>query len=531
MRSRETRSGGLAVTLSILIAATAASTAWAEAPDVITFQGRLSNAQNSQPVTGCLNMIFSIYTSQNATTPIWAEAHTSPCVQVTNGQFSADLGSLVSFSSKGLQFDEQYFLGIRVGTDNEMNPRKPLTSVAYALHALHAQNSDHANNSDHSNNSENANNSGHSDRATNSDNADYATSANSALTANHANRADFALGVMEARVAEVMAGLRGGDLPMPGSAVYTSPVLALNDASTWCGIPSKLSPCVIKIMPGVYDLGASDLNMVQYVDIQGAGANVTRVFTSGTIWPADHSELSHLALVKKGMAGSSLINVSQGAPRISHITTSVPAATTAIEIDGSNPEMDHVTVEGCSDRMVAIKNGASPRISNSFIDSDCTGVQATSLRIESASSPTLTNVRIRASEHGGSSSAKGAIIEGGAKPIFENVQIDVSTDEGLGGTAIGVEIRGAFSNLSGVSIRATGLSGGSVIGINSKDSSEIEIDHCVIVSDLESIMHDGTGSIWVGATKLVGSVPGAGGVLHCAGAYDDHYHALNMNCE
>lgn len=84
-------------------------------------------------------------------TALWSETH--PAVTLTNGQFSVELGSITPIN---LDFSAKYYLGIQVGSDSEMTPRRPLSSVGYAFHALKAQNSDHAQKSDHAQNSDHA---------------------------------------------------------------------------------------------------------------------------------------------------------------------------------------------------------------------------------------------------------------------------------------------------------------------------------------------------------------------------------------
>jgi hypothetical protein len=66
-------------------------------------------------------------------------------------------------------------------------------------------------------------------------------------------------------------------------ANYPDPVTAMNDMGTWCGTPSAANPCLLKIMPGVYDLGASALQMHAYVDVEGSGENATRIKGNGGI--------------------------------------------------------------------------------------------------------------------------------------------------------------------------------------------------------------------------------------------------------
>ena len=56
---------------------------------------------------------------------------------------------------------------------------------------------------------------------------------------------------------------------------YTSPVDATNDYASWCGVPSVTNPCLVKIMPGVYDIGADSIIMQSYLSLAGSGENVT----------------------------------------------------------------------------------------------------------------------------------------------------------------------------------------------------------------------------------------------------------------
>lgn len=67
---------------------------------------------------------------------------------------------------------------------------------------------------------------------------------------------------------------------------YTSPLTAMNDLANWCGTPSTSNPCLIKIMPGTYDLGAAGIVPISNVSFEGSGAAVTKITStnySGTI--------------------------------------------------------------------------------------------------------------------------------------------------------------------------------------------------------------------------------------------------------
>lgn len=77
---------------------------------------------------------------------------------------------------------------------------------------------------------------------------------------------------------------------------FTDPVAALNSILD----SSANNPYLVKIMPGVYNLGSS-LQMIPYVDIEGSGANVTKITyaisdSNPALFMSDNTELRALAI-------------------------------------------------------------------------------------------------------------------------------------------------------------------------------------------------------------------------------------------
>jgi hypothetical protein len=99
-------------------------------PYTINYQGYLTD-NSGNPVNTNVSMTFKIYTTAAGGTALWTETQNN--VSVNNGIYNVILGSVASLST--LAFDVPYFLGVAVGTDAEMTPRQPLTSVAYAFTA------------------------------------------------------------------------------------------------------------------------------------------------------------------------------------------------------------------------------------------------------------------------------------------------------------------------------------------------------------------------------------------------------------
>jgi hypothetical protein len=92
-----------------------------------------------------------------------------------------------------------------------------------------------------------------------------------------------------------VVALNGGD--------YTDPIDAMNDIDSWCGTPSATNPCLLKINPGVYNIGENHVQMQEYVDIEGSGENVTTIVSTTSsgnygrvIGAASNSEIRSLTL-------------------------------------------------------------------------------------------------------------------------------------------------------------------------------------------------------------------------------------------
>ena len=115
-----------------LRAPTAASTS----TGTIAYQGRLADADGT-PITDTVNMEFRLYDVASGGIFLWEELWTgSNSVQVSDGLFNVMLGSLDPIPQSVITGHDSLFLGITVGTDDEMVPRVQLGSVPFAVQAL-----------------------------------------------------------------------------------------------------------------------------------------------------------------------------------------------------------------------------------------------------------------------------------------------------------------------------------------------------------------------------------------------------------
>jgi len=105
-------------------------------PLLMNYQGRLTDAYGD-PATGTRQMTFRLYTQATDGTAVWEETQTVSIGD--NGVFNVLLGSVSALDAS--DFTGTTYLGVQVGSQGEMSPRRQVVSVAYALVAARADNS------------------------------------------------------------------------------------------------------------------------------------------------------------------------------------------------------------------------------------------------------------------------------------------------------------------------------------------------------------------------------------------------------
>ncbi|MFZ1266186.1 MAG: hypothetical protein WAU95_06965, partial [Anaerolineae bacterium] len=89
------------------------------------------------PLTGAYSIIFRLYNAVSGGAPLWEEQWPGQNgVQVSDGLFNVMLGSLTPIPQAVVTGNNTLWLGITVGTDDEMAPRVQLGSVPFAVQAL-----------------------------------------------------------------------------------------------------------------------------------------------------------------------------------------------------------------------------------------------------------------------------------------------------------------------------------------------------------------------------------------------------------
>jgi hypothetical protein len=114
---------------SLIFALALAPVASGEVPEIISYQGVLTDA-NGSPLNGSYDITVNIYDQALGATPLWGETHTG--VSVSKGVFNVMLGKVNPFPV-GLDFSVPYWLGIAINGGSELAPRLEFASVGTAF--------------------------------------------------------------------------------------------------------------------------------------------------------------------------------------------------------------------------------------------------------------------------------------------------------------------------------------------------------------------------------------------------------------
>jgi len=106
-------------------------------PQIINYQGILTDTSGNPVPDGQYGIVFSIYDASTGGTALWTETWNSGTTPITTigGNFSVLLGIHNSISASFFNDHPTTYLGIKVGSDSEMQPRQKIASVGYAFKA------------------------------------------------------------------------------------------------------------------------------------------------------------------------------------------------------------------------------------------------------------------------------------------------------------------------------------------------------------------------------------------------------------
>ncbi|HOP06963.1 MAG TPA: hypothetical protein PLF13_06695 [candidate division Zixibacteria bacterium] len=125
--------------LVLLFAVLAVSSAWADVPQVMTYQGRLTDADGA-PINDTVQILFVIYEDPGAVEKMWNELHSE--VPVVDGMFNVMLGSSIPIYPSVFDGSTRY---LRLSIDGTyVDSLIPLVTVPNAFKSLRADTAQYA---------------------------------------------------------------------------------------------------------------------------------------------------------------------------------------------------------------------------------------------------------------------------------------------------------------------------------------------------------------------------------------------------
>ncbi len=357
--------------------------------------------------------------------------------------------------------------------------------------------------------------------------------------------------------------------PVPGDPAASG--TALTNALSGITGASEGNPYLLKLEPGVYDLGTGTLRMKSFVDVEGSGEQVTKIRSSGPAG-ADHNTLTGAS--NAGLRFLTVENTGGG------------DYATAIRNDFASPTITHVTARasgGVRGSRGIINASSSPKISETTVVA--TGASGSKLGIGVYNSTlTIENTDITVTGAGGEKLGIESNDGAGGDDYLTLANVNVSVSEGSGdhygiktfdyqtratdaritvsgsGSNYGVHTRDGVGGLDLLTLQGfkVSVSGGtSNIGIHNGDTNmeignsrieadggtsigvraaepgvggwdEVRIDNSVVRGATNTVQGTGGANVKIGASRLHGGP--ASGVNACAGVYDENYAFSASTC-
>ncbi len=548
-------------TIITLLLLAIAALAWGALPQTINYQGYLRNTDGT-PVNSQVSVVFSLYAAASGGSALWTEPQS---VTPANGVYSVQLGSLTAFPVNLFANNDTIWLGIKVEHDPEMTPRQQLTSVPYALKAATVDTvpSTAINGT-----------LGILQLPVGTTAGTVASGSDPRLTDARSPTAGSAFYIQNQTASAQIAdfnvsgtGTVGGNLTVGGSITgdgsgltnvqkkygktavvaqsggdYTSPLTAMTGIAFWCGVPSVTNPCLLKIMPGVYDIGAGTLAMASYVDIDGSGENTTVItgavgnasipLVNGVVNGADNAEIRFLTIRNTGTGSYVGAMVNTGvSPKISNITLNASGGTNTnygiASYSSSAPVMTNVTAtaSGGNTSRGVYNQSAAPVMMNITATASGGATYNTGVYNNTSAAPVMTNVTATASggqyNHG--------VVNYSSSPTMTNV---IATASG-GYYNYGINNNSSSLTMTNVTATASGgaASNYGLFNYALSASYVINIDRSTFSGATNSIANNAYFTLRIGASKLAGGAANTAGNYTCVGSYNDSYTALDNTCQ
>jgi hypothetical protein len=327
---------------------------------------------------------------------------------------------------------------------------------------------------------------------------------------------------------------------------------------------SAAEPYLLKLEPGIYDLGILQLEMKPYVDLMGSGETLTTIRRNGgagaassaVVRGANNSSLKHLTLENNGGGAAysfGFVNVTE-VSNLYHVTVRASGALENHGIDSyTGPAtFEHVTVHvagtGSADSYGISLSTGSTTLSHCLITASG-GDQTFGVYTTNSSSAVLRRTTV--SVAGGASNTgirhgsaltmdlfdTEVLVAGGISNvgIFLNngpvYMIDSSAVASNGSNDNTGILVGSFATYGGTIIRSaiSAFGGVSNLGVNNANLSQVVKIHGSIVGGTNNSIYSNGGEIHVATSQLIGNAGGTA-AKKCVFSYNLLFAPLTDSC-
>lgn len=324
--------------------------------------------------------------------------------------------------------------------------------------------------------------------------------------------------------------------PVPGN--HTASGTALLNALAGITNASATKRYVIKIEPGIFELGSSRLVMKPYVDIEGSGQEATVIqgggFSTsddGLIWGAASSELRELQVRSASHPSQAAIAfyLPSGDTRLRNVSLFAigGVGTWGIRSAG-DPFIEECTIQvqggANSHGFVSLGENRRPVIKRTVIKVTSGSSNGYGMLFLSGSAPAeIRDVQIEVS--GSYSFSYGIYLDDPFNLLASRITSSTIDVTGAN-TNTGIWFRGLQLNVEQSQIRAAGSNG---TGIVNNGSGTLVLEHSESAGALNSAITY-VGPLLIGASRLEGGAVVGGWLAKCVGAYDETFAFLNAAC-
>lgn len=312
--------------------------------------------------------------------------------------------------------------------------------------------------------------------------------------------------------------------PVPGN--HAASGTALLNALAGITNASATKRYVIKLEPGIFDLGSSRLTMKPYVDIEGSGQEASVIQgggfadnLDGVVRGASFAELRQLQVRSTGTSSSQVaipVFLPDGAAtRLTNVTLSGSGGGTnyGLRAVGGSPWIEEATVRvqgGIIAYGIVARGGQSRMtVKRTLIEVTGSSVEADGILLAlTEHAPELRDVQIMAASNGTSYGIQ--LIEFGIGGLRLTGSTIHSADYGIGSSMTGPIF------IENSQVRATASNG---YGVQAHSAS-VTVDHSEIAGEASTVE---AGNVRIGATRLHGGPVIAFGTALCAVVYDESF--------